>query len=132
MSYEWFFIIIFLMLLAAISTRYIPLWAKALIGVYYGIVAILFITLTNRINRKYEGITPVPNAYWTENSSWVYTVSNLLFLPFIGILIFIYFNWIAKVRSKMAKALIVLSLIPVAFIVFIFYFFFNLAYGYRP
>lgn len=132
MSYAWFFIIIFLMLVVAVSNRYISLWVKAFIGAYYAIIAILFITITNRINRKYESITPVPNAYWEENSSWVYTVSNLLFLPFVGILIFIYFNWIAMARTKTAKALIVLSLIPTAFLVFIFYFFFNLAYGYRP
>ena len=120
------------MLIVALSTSYISLWVKALIGAYYAIIAILFIVITNRINKKFEGITPVPNTYWEENSNWVYVVSNLLFLPFVGILIFIYFNWIAKARAKAAKALIVLSLIPAAFIVFAFYFFFNLAYGYRP
>jgi len=120
------------MLVVAVSNKYISLWIKALIGAYYAIIAVLFITITNRINRKYEGIIPVPNAYWEENSNWVYVVSNLLFLPFVGILIFIYFNWVAKTRTKTAKALIVLSLLLAAFIIFAFYFFFNLAYGYRP
>lgn len=119
-----------LMLIVVLSNRFLPLWLKALLGPYFIIVAAVFINGLNRINEKYS--TPLPEAYWDENSAWVYMMSNFLFVPFVGVLVFIYIKWVMKVRTKGAKALVLLSLIPAALIVLFFYFMFNFAYGYRP
>ncbi|TWT01590.1 hypothetical protein [Planomicrobium sp. CPCC 101079] len=132
MPYTWFYIIIGLILLIILSNSFLPLWLRTLIGAYYLVIAAVFVTETNRINAKYEGITPVPDAYWDENSAWVETASNFIFLPFIGLLIFIYIKWFMKVQTKIAKTLVLVSLLPAACVIFFFLFMFNFGYGYRP
>ncbi|HSP21260.1 MAG TPA: hypothetical protein VLQ20_02920 [Planococcus sp. (in: firmicutes)] len=126
------FIMVGVILIIVMASPYFNWQAKSLVVIYYAIVTFLFIGITRRINTKYEGVIPVPDAYWDENSAWAYTASNLLLIPFIGILIFIYYKWFANSKTLWAKILIALSMIPAAFLVFIFYFFFNFGYGYRP
>ncbi|WKA51688.1 hypothetical protein QWY22_03525 [Planococcus liqunii] len=127
-----FFIMLTVMLVVIVSSRYLLGWIKLIITAYYVGISFLFITITNKINEKYADVIPVPDAYWDENTKWAFTVSNLLFVPFTGILIFIYIKWIAKVKSRTAKAMIGLSIIPAAILLFFCYTFFNFAYGYRP
>ncbi|MGO1059468.1 hypothetical protein ACTL32_10100 [Planococcus sp. FY231025] len=124
----WLLIMIGLMLVVVLSNRFLPLWLKVLLGVYFIVVAAVFVNGLNRINEKYT--TPLPDAYWDENSAWVYLISDLLFFPFICVLIFIYLKWVIEVRTNWAKALVLGSTIPAALIVFFFYFMFN--FGYQP
>ena len=126
------FIIIGAIFIIVMTSPYFNWQAKSLVVIYYAFVKFLFIGNTRRINAKYDGIIPVPDAYWDENSAWAFTASNLLLVPFIGILIFIYYQWFAHIQTLWAKILIAISLLPAALLVFIFYFFFNLEYGYRP
>lgn len=126
------FFIIGIIFIVVMASPFFNWQAKSLVVIYYAIVTFLFIGITNRINAKYAGIIPVPDAYWDENSAWAYTASNLVLVPFIGILIFIYYKWFAHVQTVGSKILIAFSLLPAALVVFIFYFFFNLGYGYRP
>lgn len=118
-----------LIVIVVLANRFMPLWVKVLLGVYFIVVAVVFMNGVNRINEKYT--TPLPDAYWDENSAWVYLISDLLFFPFIGVLIFIYIRWVMGAQGKKYKALVLASAIPSAFIVFFFYFMFNFGYGYR-
>lgn len=126
----WLWIMIGLMVIVVLANRFLPLWVKVLLGVYFIVVAAVFMNGVNRINEKYT--TPLPDAYWDENSAWVYLISDLLFFPFIGVLIFIYIRWVMGAQGKRYKALVLASTIPSVFIVFFFYFMFNFGYGYRP
>ncbi|WP_404321508.1 hypothetical protein LG298_13685 [Cytobacillus firmus] len=105
---------------------------KSVIVAYYIVVSYYFITVKNRIDKEFEGISPVPDAYWDQNSGWVDTIANYLFLPLAAILIIIYFKWFTKTKSKKAKILILISLIPSSFLFMFFLFLFSFAYGYRP
>lgn len=131
-TFAWLFILVGIILIIVMASPYFRWWGKSLVVIYYGSLSFLFIGMTRRINEKYSGIVPVPDAYWDENSQWAWTASNLMLLPFIGILIYIYANGFLHARTLTAKILIVLSLLPAGMLVFFFYFIFNLIYGYRP
>lgn len=128
--FPWLVLIIVLMLIVVLSNRFLPLWLRVLLCVYFIVVAAVFVNGLNRINEKYT--PPLLDAYWDENSAWVDMISNLLFLPFVGVLIFIYIKWLLEVRTKGAKVLVVLSMIPSALILFFLYFMFSFGFGYRP
>lgn len=132
MESNFIFFMIGIIFIVVMASPYFNWQAKSLVVIYYAVVTFLFIGITRRINAKYDGIIPVPDAYWDENSAWAYTASNLILVPFIGILIFIYYKWFTHVQTLGAKILIAFSLLSAALLVFIFYFFFNLGYGYRP
>ena len=131
-TFAWLFILVGIILIIVTASPYFRWWGKSLVVIYYGSLSFLFIGMTRRINEKYSGIVPVPDAYWDENSQWAWTASNLMLLPFIGILIYIYAKWFLNARTLTAKILIVSSLLPAGMLVFFFYFIFNFGYGYRP
>jgi hypothetical protein len=131
-QYTGFFIILLLMFIIVVFSKYIVWWVKCVIAAYYIVVSYYFITVKNKIDKEYEGILPVPDAYWDQNSEWVDTIANYLFLPFAAILIFIYFKWFTKIHSRKAKILILISLIPSALLFMFFLILFSFAYGYRP
>ncbi|WP_238323468.1 hypothetical protein [Planococcus antarcticus] len=86
-SFTWLFIIVGTIVLIAMVNSYFNWWLKSIIVIYYGVLSFLFIVISNRINEKYSGIAPVPEAYWDKNSQWAYTASNLFLLPFIAVLL---------------------------------------------
>lgn len=131
-QYTGFFIMLAFIFIIVIFNKYIFWWIKGIIIGYYLLVSYNFITVKNRIDNEYEAILPVPEVYWDKNSGWVGTITNYLFLPLIGIIIFIYFKWITKARTKTTKIFIILSLIPTITIFILFSFFFSFGYGYRP
>ncbi|MBG9588418.1 hypothetical protein ABE26_15545 [Cytobacillus firmus] len=121
-----------LIFIIVVFSKYIAWWVKSVIVAYYIVVSYYFITVKNRIDKEFEGISPVPDAYWDQNSGWVDTIANYLFLPLAAILIFIYFNWFTKTHSKKAKIFILISLIPSSLLFMFFLILFSFAYGYRP
>ncbi|MBT2569744.1 hypothetical protein [Planococcus sp. ISL-110] len=131
-NFIWLFIIVGTIVIIVMANPHFSWWGKSLVIIYYGALTFLFIGRTNHINEKYSGIVPVPDAYWDENSQWALTASNLMLLPFIGILIYIYANWFLNAPTITARILIAVSLLPAALLVFFFYFIFNFGYGYRP
>ena len=131
-TFAWQFIVVGTILLLVMTSSYFSWWGQSLVVIYYGSLSFLFIVMTRRINEKYSSITPVPDAYWDENSQWALTASNLMLLPFIGILIYIYANGFLNASTLTAKILIALSILPAGMLVFFFYFIFNFGYGYRP
>ena len=131
-TFAWLFIVVGTILLLVMTSPYFSWWGQSLVVIYYGSLSFLFIVMTRRINEKYSSITPVPDAYWDENSQWALTASNLMLLPFIGILIYIYVHGFLNAHTLLLKILIALSMLPAGLLVFFFYFIFNFGYGYRP
>ncbi|MDN3438364.1 hypothetical protein QMA04_09685 [Planococcus sp. APC 3900] len=131
-TFAWLFIVVGTILLLVMTSSYFSWWGQSLVVIYYGSLSFLFIVMTRRINEKYSSITPVPDAYWDENSQWAETASHLILLPFIGILIYIYINWFTNARTVIARVLIAFSLLPAGMLVFFFYFIIDFGYGYRP
>ena len=113
-QYIVFFIILAFILVVLVFNKYFFWWVKGFFATYYLVVAYLFVTVRNRIKKEFEGVRPVPEAYWSENSGWVDTITNYLFIPLIGIAIFLYFKWFTKAQTKMSKVFILLSFIPSA------------------
>lgn len=131
-EYKGLFIVLTLIFTVVLFNKFMFWWAKTIILIYYSVVSCFFITVKNKIDNEYKDVLPVPDAYWDRNSGWVDTVTGLLFWPLIGILIFIYIKWFMDVQTKLAKTLILLSIIPAALLLVVFSFFFALVYGYRP
>ncbi|MFD6442580.1 hypothetical protein ACFWDG_23000, partial [Peribacillus sp. NPDC060186] len=102
------------------------------IAAYYSVISYIFITTKNKIDRQYENILPVPDAYWDKNSGWVNTMVGYYFWPLAVILLFIYYKWYRSVQSRTAKGWIVVSFIPATAIFLIITFFFGFGYEYRP
>lgn len=131
-EYIVFFIILAFILAVVVFNKYFFWWVKGCFAAYYLVVAYLFITVRNRIGKEFEGVTPVPDAYWSKNSGWVDTITNYLLIPLIGIVAFLYFKWFTKAPTKMAKMVILLSMIPSALLFFICIFLLSFGYGYSP
>lgn len=131
-QYQGFLITIALILLIVLTSRYFKWWVKGIITIYYIAFAYIFITVRNEIDQKYEGIRPVPEAYWDENSEWVYNMSHFLYVPLFVILVYIFIRWIRRAETAGAKVLIVLTFIPATILFLFSHFLFNFGYGYRP
>ncbi|MGG4268076.1 hypothetical protein [Peribacillus simplex] len=58
------FIFLAIIFLIVITNRFLPWWVKVAIAVYYSVISYLFITTKNKIDKQYENITSVPDAYW--------------------------------------------------------------------
>ncbi|SEN55363.1 hypothetical protein SAMN05192533_11516 [Mesobacillus persicus] len=131
-QYTGFFITLAIILIIVLFNKYLFWWVKGIIVAYYLVVSYYFITVKNRIDKEYEDILPVPDAYWDKNTGWVDTITNYLFLPLIAIVIFIYFKWFTKAQTKVARILILVSIIPATILLVFFSFLFSFGYGYRP
>ncbi|MCM3653547.1 hypothetical protein [Metabacillus litoralis] len=131
-QYIGFFVILAFIIIIVVFNKYFFWWVKSILVAYYLVVSYFFITVKNRIDKEFEGVLPVPDAYWDKNSGWVDTITNYLFLPLIGIIIFIYFKWFTKARTKMSKIFILMSFIPSATLFIFFSFLFSFGYGYSP
>ncbi|MDM5304296.1 hypothetical protein [Peribacillus frigoritolerans] len=132
MGYTGLYVMLAIIFLIVISNRHLFWWIKAIIVAYYSVISYIFITTKNKIDRQYENILPVPDAYWDKNSGWVNTMVGYYFWPLAVILLFIYFKWYRSRQSKTAKGWVVVSFIPATAIFLIITFFFGFGYGYRP
>jgi len=103
------FVFLAIIFLIVISNRFLPWLVKAGIVVYYSFISYIFITTKNKIDKQYENITPVPDAYWDKNSAWVDTMTGYYLWSFLIILLFIYFKWFTSVKSKEAKGWVLVS-----------------------
>ncbi|WHX60914.1 hypothetical protein [Peribacillus frigoritolerans] len=106
------FVFLAIIFLIVLSNRFIPWLVKAAIAVYYSVISYIFITTKNKIDERYENITPVPDAYWDKNSAWVDTMTGYYLWSFLIILLFIYIKWFTSVKSKEAKGWVLISFIP--------------------
>lgn len=131
-QYIGLFVILGIIFIIVVSNRFLSWWVKSTIVAYYSIISYVFVTVKNKIDRQYENILPVPEAYWDKNSGWVDTMLSYYFLPMIVILLFIYYKWFTGVKSNIAKVLVAVSFILSAIIFIFFTFMFVFSYGYRP
>jgi uncharacterized membrane protein len=132
LGYIGLFVLLAIIFLIVISNKFLFWWIKATIVAYYSVISYIFITTKNKIDRQYENILPVPDAYWDKNSGWVETMLGYYFWPLAVILLFIYYKWYRSVQSKTAKGLVVVSLIPSTAIFLFITFLFGFGYGYSP
>lgn len=124
----WFMLgIIFSITLAA---KQIKPWLKWVIFGYYLVLSYIFISRKEEIYQDYHRI-PVPEQYWQTNSDWVGLMLGFYFVPFLFILLFIYFRLFRKASSVKKKFLISLTIVPAAIIYLCLFFIFTM-YGYRP
>jgi hypothetical protein len=131
-QYTGFFITLAIIFMIVLFNKYLFWWVKGIIVGYYLVVAYRFITVKNTIDKEFENVRPVPEAYWDQNSGWVSTITGYLFWPLVGILVFIYIKWFLRVRTKLAKILVLVSIIPAIILLVFFSFMFSFSYGYRP
>ncbi|GAB6258138.1 MULTISPECIES: hypothetical protein [Peribacillus] len=103
MGYTGLFVMLAIIFLIVISNRHLFWWIKATIAAYYFVISYIFITTKNKIDKQYENILPVPDAYWDKNSGWVNTMVGYYFWPLAVILLFIYYKWYRSVQSRIAK-----------------------------
>lgn len=124
----WFILgIIFLVTMAA---RGIKLWQKGVIICYYLTLSYIFITRKEEIYRQYHTL-PVPEQFWDTNTDWVVSLTGFFFIPFLLILLFIYYRWFTRTRGAVKKVWIALSLIPAGVVFFCLMIIYSM-YGYRP
>ncbi|PEF35727.1 hypothetical protein CON84_20700 [Bacillus sp. AFS094228] len=126
------FVFLAIIFIIVLSNRFIPWLVKAAIVVYYSVISYIFITTKNKIDERYENITPVSDAYWDKNSAWVDTMTGYYLWSFLIILLHIYFKWFTSVKSKEAKGWVLISFIPALAVFLLFIFIFSFSYGYRP
>lgn len=131
-SFTLLFSVVGTIVLIAMITPYFNWRVKSLIVIYYGSLSFVFIYKYAAINEKYKDITPVPAAYWKENSQWVWTSSNLIFWPFGIILLYLFYCGFQRVQTLSAKIFIVIGLLLAALLILFFKFVFNFEYGYLP
>ncbi|MBY0099576.1 hypothetical protein [Mesobacillus maritimus] len=131
-QYTGFFVTLAIIFMIVLFNKYLYWWVKGIIVGYYLVVAYRFITVKNTIDKEYEDVLPVPEAYWDQNSGWVSTITGYLFWPLVGILVFIYIKWFLRARTKLAKILVLVSIIPAITLFVFFSFMFSFSYGYRP
>lgn len=124
----WFIVgIIFSITLAA---KQIKPWLKFVIFGYYLVLSYLFISRKEQIYSEYHRV-PVPEQFWETNSDWVGFMLGFYFVPFLLILLFIYFWLFRNANSVKKRFFIALTIVPAAIIYQCLLFVFSM-YGYRP
>ncbi|AIY04495.1 hypothetical protein Plano_0530 [Planococcus sp. PAMC 21323] len=131
-SYTFLFFVVGLVVLVTMIAPYFNWWVKSIIVIYYGSLSFIFINKHTSINRTYKDITPVPAAYWEENSQWVWTISNLIFWPFGIMLLYIFFRLFQRAEILSAKVFIAIGLLLAVMLILFLNFVFNFEYGYLP
>lgn len=132
MFYTGLYNVLAIIFILIILNRHFVWWIKAILIAYYSVLSYIFIKTKNKIDKQYENILPVPDAYWDKNSGWVDTMSGFYLWPLLAILLFLYYKWFRGAKSSKAKVLIAASLVPAAVIFLFFMFVFAFGYGYRP
>ena len=131
-EYKFLFGLILVISLIVVFNRSFPWWIKFIIVMYYSIISYVFVSKKIEIDKEYEDILPVPEVYWDLNSGWVDTMIGYFFWPLAIILLYMYFKWFTKAPTKVAKGLIIASLLPVSMMFVFVMFLFGFGYGYRP
>ena len=131
-GYKFLVTLILVISLIVLFSRSFRWWVKFAIVTYYCTISYIFVSKKIEIDKEYENILPVPEAYWDLNSGWVDTMIGYFFWPLAVIVLFLYYKWFRKVPTKMAKGLIIASLVPASMMFIFVMFLFGFGYGYRP
>ncbi|PAD39791.1 hypothetical protein [Terribacillus sp. 7520-G] len=130
---EYILLVILLVLFLAviIFTRYLNKPVKSLFSIYYLALGTLFIVVKERIDNAEEGAAMTPNANWIVNNEWVADTRHLLFVPMIGLLIYLLYKGYQDPKGPWKRTNILGVTIPLAALLAVFYFLFTYVYGYH-
>lgn len=124
-------ILLVLFLAVILSTRYLNKPIKSLFIIYYLVLGALFVIVKERIDKAYEGAT-TPNVNWIVNNEWVADIRHLLFVPMIGLSIFLLYKGYKDPKGPWKRSNILGVTIPLAALLAVLYFLFTYTYGYHP
>ncbi|MFP7478268.1 hypothetical protein [Terribacillus saccharophilus] len=129
---EYILIIILLVLFLSVilATRYLNKPVKILFTVYYLALGALFVIVKERINNASD-TTAAPNVNWIVNNEWVADIRHLLFVPMVGLLIYLLYKGYTDPKGPWKRSNILGVTIPLAALLAALYFLFSYTYGYH-
>ncbi|SNZ16001.1 hypothetical protein SAMN05421503_2827 [Terribacillus aidingensis] len=130
-EYILFAILIILFLAVILFTRYLTKPVKGLFVVYYLALSILFVIIKKRIDNKFEDAAQMPNAYWLVNNEWIADIRHLLFVPIIGLLIYLLYKGYTDPKGPWKRSNILGVIFPLAALLAVCYWLFSYTYGYH-
>ncbi|SDD35005.1 hypothetical protein SAMN05421663_109129 [Terribacillus halophilus] len=130
-EYILFVILLVLFIAVIIFTRYLNKPVKSLFTIYYLVIGVLFIIVKERIDSAYEGVATTPNVNWIVNNEWVADIRHLLFVPMIGLLIYLLYKGYQDPKGPWKRSNILGVTIPLATLLAVLYFLFTYMYGYH-
>ncbi|MFP7494368.1 hypothetical protein SFC66_11320 [Terribacillus saccharophilus] len=129
---EYILLVILLVLFLAviIFTRYLNKPVKTLFIIYYLALGFLFILVKERIDSA-DGNVTTPNINWIVNNEWIADIRHLLFVPMIGLVIYLLYKGYTDPKGPWKRSNILGVTIPLAALLAALYFLFSYTYGYH-
>nr|WP_318540394.1 hypothetical protein [Terribacillus saccharophilus] len=124
-------ILLVLFLAVVLFTRYLNKPVKILFTIYYLVLGALFVVVKERIDNTYEGAATTPNINWIVNNEWIADIRHLLFVPMIGLLIYLLYKGYTDPKGPWKRSNILGVTIPLAALMAALYFLFSYMYGYH-
>lgn len=124
-------VLLVLFLAVVLFTRYLNKPVKILFTIYYLVLGALFIVVKERIDSTYEGAATTPNINWIVNNEWIADSRHLLFVPMIGLLIYLLYKGYTDPKGPWKRSNILGVTIPLAALMAALYFLFSYMYGYH-
>lgn len=124
-------VLLVLFLAVVLFTRYLNKPVKILFTIYYLVLGALFIVVKERIDSTYEGAATTPNINWIVNNEWIADIRHLLFVPMIGLLIYLLYKGYTDPKGPWKRSNILGVTIPLAALMAALYFLFSYMYGYH-
>ncbi|MCM3226158.1 hypothetical protein [Terribacillus saccharophilus] len=124
-------VLLVLFLAVVLFTRYLNKPVKILFTIYYLVLGALFVVVKERIDSTYEGAATTPNINWIVNNEWIADIRHLLFVPMIGLLIYLLYKGYTDPKGPWKRSNILGVTIPLAALMAALYFLFSYMYGYH-
>ncbi|PAF33948.1 hypothetical protein CHH69_18515, partial [Terribacillus saccharophilus] len=102
---------------------------KGIFIIYYLVLGSLFVIVKERIENAYNTAT-TPNINWIVNNEWIADIRHLLFVPMIGLLIYLLYKGYTDPKGPWERSNILGVTIPLAALLAALYFLFSYTYGY--
>lgn len=123
-------ILLVIFLTVILSTRYLNKPVKILFTVYYLVLGTLFVIVKEPINNAYNKAT-TPNVNWIVNNEWIADIRHLLFVPMIGLLLYLLYKGYTDPKGPWKRSNILGVTIPLAALLAALYYLFSYTYGYH-
>ncbi|SEO11035.1 hypothetical protein SAMN04489762_3494 [Terribacillus saccharophilus] len=124
-------VLLVLFLAVVLFTRYLNKPVKILFTIYYLVLGALFVVVKERVDSTYEGAATTPNINWIVNNEWIADIRHLLFVPMIGLLIYLLYKGYTDPKGPWKRSNILGVTIPLAALMAALYFLFSYMYGYH-
>lgn len=123
-------ILLVLFIAVILSTRYLNKPIKILFTIYYLALGALFVIVKERIDHAYDRVT-TPNINWIVTYEWIADIRHLLFVPMIGLLIYLLYKGYTDPKGPWKRSNILGVTIPLAALMAALYFLFSYTYVYH-